>query len=90
MHNPFIVLEELCRWSPQVVVLEEPNSRNRFTINFKRIKLFNAATLATLNSSPNEGHYEAEEVLEESTTDTGRHESKVKWVGYTNCHSWVN
>jgi len=31
-----------------------------------------------------------EEVLEEHTTNTGRHEYKVKWVGYTNCHSsWI-
>jgi len=58
--------------------------------NVERIKPFNAATLTTLNSSPNEGHYKVEEVLKECTTDTGRHEYKVKWVGYTNRHnSWV-
>jgi len=60
------------------------------TVNIERIKPFNAATPTTLNSSLNEGHYEVEEVLQEHTTDTGRHEYKVKWVGYTNCHnSWV-
>jgi len=42
----------------------------------KRIKPF--------NSSLNNGHYEFEEVLKESTMDTSRHEYKVKWVGYTN------
>jgi len=68
---------------------EERNSRNWFTINVERIKPFNTATPTTLNSSPNEGHYKFE-VLEERITDTGRHEYKVKWVGYTNCHnSWV-
>jgi len=73
--------------SPQVVVLKEPNSRNWFTVNVERIKPFNAATPTTLNSSLNEGHYEVEEVLEEPTTDTGRHECKVNWVGYTNRHN---
>jgi len=75
---------------PQVVVLEEPNSRNWLTVNIKRIKPFNTATPTTLISSSNDGHYKVEEVLEEHTTNTGRHESKVKWVGYTNRHnSWV-
>jgi len=70
--------------------LLQMNSKNWFTINVKRIKPFNTATLTTLNSSPNEGHYKVEDVLEECTTDTGRRESKVKWVGYTNRHnSWV-
>jgi len=73
--------------SPQVVVLEELNSRNWFTVNVKQIKPFNAATLTTLNSSLNDGHYKVKEVLEESTMDTSRHEYKVKWVGYTNCHN---
>jgi len=60
------------------------------TVNIKRIKPFNAATLTALNSSSDDGHYEVEEVLEERTTGTGRHEYKVKWVGYTNRHnSWV-
>jgi len=72
--------------SPQVVVLQEPNSRNWFTINVNRIKPFYAATLTTLNSSSNNEHYEVEEVLEECTTDTGRCEYKVKWVGYTRFH----
>jgi len=63
--------------SPQVVV-KELNSRNWFTINFKWIKPFNAATLTTLNSSSNNGHYEVKEVLQEHTTDTDRHEYKVK------------
>jgi len=77
-------------YSPQVVVLKEPNSRNRFTVNVKWIKLFNAATPTILNSSSNTVHYEVEEVLEECTMDTGKCEFKVKWVGYTNCHnSWV-
>jgi len=31
-----------------MMVLKEPNSRNWFTINVKRIKPFNAATLTTL------------------------------------------
>jgi len=79
---------EVC--SPQVVVLEEPNSRNRLTINVERIKPFNAAIPTALNSSSDNGHYKVEEVLEERTTGTGRCEYKVKWVGYTNCHnSWV-
>jgi len=60
--------------------------RNLFTINIKRIKPFNASTPTTLNSSPNEGHYEVEEVLKEHTIDTGRREYKAKWVGY---NSWV-
>jgi len=73
-----------------VVVLKEPNSRNWLTINIERIKPFNAATPTTLNSCSNDGHYKVEEVLEECTTDTGRHEYKVKWVGYTNRHnSWA-
>jgi len=60
------------------------------TIKVKWIKPFNAATPTTLNSSLNDGHFKVEEVLEELTMDTGRHEYKVKWVGYTNCHnSWV-
>jgi len=85
--GPYTIIE-VC--SPQVVVLKEPNSRNWFTINVKKIQPCNAATPSTLNSSPNKGHYEVEEVLEERTTDTGRHEYKVKWVGYTNRHnSWV-
>jgi len=71
-----------------VVVLKEPNSRNRLTVNVKRIKPFNAATLTTLNSSLNNGHYKVEQVLKEHTTDTGRHQ--YKWVSYTSCHnSWV-
>jgi len=36
--------------SPQVVVLEEPNSRKQFTVNVEQIKSFNAATLNTPNS----------------------------------------
>jgi len=85
--GPYTIIE-VCR--PQVVVLEEPNSRNRLTINVERIKPFNAATPTTFNSSSNDGHYEVEEVLEECTTDTGRREYKVKWVGCTNRHnSWV-
>jgi len=73
-----------------VVVLEELNSRNWLTVNIKQIKSFNAETPTTLNSSLNNGHYEVEEVLKECTTDTGRREYKVKWVGYTNRHnSWV-
>jgi len=85
--GPYTIVE-VC--SPQVVVLEEPNSRNWFTINIKQIKPFNAATLTTLSSSLNDGHYKVEEVLKECTTDTGRCEHKVKWVGYTNRHnSWV-
>jgi len=84
---PYTTIEVL---SPQVVVLEELNSRNWLTVNIERIKPFNAATLTALNSSLNNGHYEVEEVLEECTTGTGRHENKVKWVGYTNHHnSWV-
>jgi len=67
--GPYSIIEVR---SPQVVVLEEPNSRNWFIINIKRIKPFNAATWTTLNSSLNEGHYKVEEVLEESITDTGR------------------
>jgi len=56
----------------------------------ERIKPFNAATLTTLNSSSNDGHYKVEEVLKEHTMCTGRSEYKVKWVGYTNPHnSWV-
>jgi len=47
--------------SPQVVVLEEPNSRNWLTVNVEWIKPFNTATL---NSSLNDGHYKVEEVLE--------------------------
>jgi len=50
---------------------------NQFTVNVEEIKPFNTATPTTLNSR-------------ECTTDTGRHEYKVKWVGYTNHHnSWV-
>jgi len=76
--------------SPQVVVLEEPNSRNRLTVKVEWIKPFNAATPTALNSSSDDVHYKVEEVLEERTTGTGRHEYKVKWVGYTNPHnSWV-
>jgi len=38
----------------------------------------------------NEGHYKVEEVLKEHTTDTGRHQCKIKWVGYTDHqNSWV-
>jgi len=85
--GPYTIIEVR---SPQVVVLKEPNSRYWLTINVKQINPFNAATLTTLNSSSNDGHYKVEEVLEERTMDTGRHEYKVKWVGYTNCHnSWV-
>jgi len=85
--GPYTIIEV---HSPQVVVLEEPNSRNWLTVNVERIKPFNAATPTTLNPSLNEGHYEVEEVLEERTTDIGRREYKVKWVGYTNHHnSWV-
>jgi len=58
--------------SPQVVVLEEPNSRNYLIINVKLIKQFNAATPTTHNSSSNNGHYKVKEVLKECTTDTGR------------------
>jgi len=66
------------------------NSRNWLTVNIKQIKPFKAATLTALNSSSNDGHYKVEEVLEEHTMGTGRHEYKVKWVGYTNRHnSWV-
>jgi len=73
-----------------VVVLEEPNSRNWLTINIERIKPFNTVNPTTLNSSLNDGHYKVEEALEECTTDTGRCQYKVKWVGYTNHHnSWV-
>jgi len=85
--GPYTIVEVR---SPQVVVLEELSSRNQLTVNVKRIKPFNAATPTTLNSSSNKGHYKVEEVLKEPTTDTGRSEYKVKWVGYTNCHnSWV-
>jgi len=36
------------------------------------------------------GTSKVDEVLEEGTKDTGRHEYKVKWVGYTNHHNiWV-
>jgi len=85
--GPYTIIEVR---SPQVVVFEEPNSRNRFTVSVERIKPFNAATPTTLNSCLNKGHYKVEEVLEEHTTDTGRHEYKVKWVGYTDHHnSWV-
>jgi len=73
-----------------VVVLEEPNSRNWLTIKVERIKPFNTATLTALNSNLNDGHYKVEEVLKECTTGAGRHEYKVKWVGYTNHrNSWV-
>jgi len=48
--GPYTIVEVR---SPQVVVLKEPNSRNWFTVNVERIKPFNAATLTTLNSSPN-------------------------------------
>jgi len=60
--GPYTIIEI---HSPQVVVLEEPNSRNRFTVKVKRIKPFNAATSTTLNSSLNDGHYKVEEVLKE-------------------------
>jgi len=60
----YTIIEVCC---PQVVVLKEPNSRNRLTVNVKQIKQFNAATPTTLNSSSNDGHYEVEEVLEERT-----------------------
>jgi len=85
--GPYTIIEV---HSPQVVVLKEPNSRNWLTVNIEWIKPFKTATLTTLNSSSNDGRYEVEEVLEECTTDTGRHEYKVKWVGYTIHHnSWV-
>jgi len=85
--GPYTIFE-VC--SPQVVVVEESNSRNWLTVDVKRIKPFNAATPTTLNSILKDGHYKVEEVLEECTTDTGRHEYKVKWVGYTHCHhTWV-
>jgi len=58
--GPYTIIEA---HSPQVMVLEEPNSRNQFMVNFERIKPFNPATLTTLNSSPNEGHCKVEEVL---------------------------
>jgi len=67
--GPYAIIEVR---SPQVMVLEEPNSRNRLTFNVERIKPFNAATQTTLNSSSNDGHYKVEEVLEEHRTDTGR------------------
>jgi len=66
--GPYTIIE-VC--SPQVVVLEEPNSRNRLTVNIEQIKPFNAATPTTLNSSLNYGHYKVEEALKEHTTDTG-------------------
>jgi len=73
-----------------VVVLKEPNSWNQFTVIVKQIKPFNAATLTTLNSSLDDGQCEVEEVLKECTTDTSRHEQKVKWVSYINLYnSWV-
>jgi len=75
--------------SPQVVVLEEPNSRNWLTINIEQIKPFHAATLTTLNSSLNNGHYKVEEVLEELTIDTGRHEYKVKWCFHGQYMTWA-
>jgi len=85
--GPYTIIEV---HSPQVVVLEEPNSRNWLTVNIEQIKPFNAATLTALSSSLNDGHYKVEEVLKEHTTGTGRHEYKFKWVGYTNRHnSWV-
>jgi len=85
--GPYTIIEV---HSPQVVVLEEPNSRNRLTINVERIKPFNAANPTTLDSSLNDGHYKVEEILEGRTTDTGRREYKVKWVGYTDRHNnWV-
>jgi len=40
--GPYTIIEVR---SPQVVVLEELNSRNWFTVNVERIKPFNAATL---------------------------------------------
>jgi len=46
--RPYTIVEVL---SPQVVVLEEPNSRNQFTINVERIKPFNAPTPTILNPS---------------------------------------
>jgi len=55
--GPYTIVEVHC---PQVVVPEEPNSRNWFTINVERIKPFNAATPTTLNSSLNDVHYEVE------------------------------
>jgi len=48
--GPYTIIEV---HSPQVVVLEEPNSRNRLTANVERIKPFNAATPTALNSSLN-------------------------------------
>jgi len=50
-----------------VMVLEEPNSRNWFTINIEQIKPFNTATPTRHNSSSNNGHYKVEEVLKERT-----------------------
>jgi len=58
--GPYTIIEVR---SPQVVVLEEPNSRNLLTINVQRIKPFNAATPTARNSSSDNGHYEVEEVL---------------------------
>jgi len=55
--GPYTIIEV---HSPQVVVLEEPNSRNWLTINIERIKPFSAATPTALNSSLNDGHYKVE------------------------------
>jgi len=51
--GPYTIFE-VC--SPQVVVLEEPNSRNWLTMNIEWIKPFNAATPTTLNSILKDGH----------------------------------
>jgi len=84
--GPYTIIEVR---SPQVVVLEEPNSRNWLTINIKQIKLFNAVNPTTLNSSLNDGHYKVEEVLEEHTTDTGRHDwSCHLWLESPECGDW--
>jgi len=57
--------------SPQVVVLEEPNSRNWFTIYFKWIKPFNAAT-----STP---------VQMMDTTKSRRFLRNVQWTPADHC-----
>jgi len=45
--GPYTIIEV---HSPQVVVLEELNSRKWFTVNIEQIKPFNAATPTTLKS----------------------------------------
>jgi len=84
--GPYRIVEVL---SPQVVVLEEPNSHSRTKVNVERIKPFKASPMATQDSGPADGHYKVKEVLEEWTVDNGKLEYLARPTHYWNAFKLV-